>query len=76
LTEFSPPHIGSLSRLGRRGIGLGETVDLPVWQRPAAMAISLGFFTVALGGELYSSVSRSFKPLPTTNTGRKTPAIA
>ncbi len=54
----------------------GHEVGLPVWQRPAAMLISLGFFTVALGGELYSSVSRSFKPLPSASAGGQTPAIA
>lgn len=54
----------------------GAEVDLPIWQRPAAMAISLGFFTVALGGELYSSVSRSFEPLPPAKANRQTPAIA
>ena len=54
----------------------GSEVDLPVWQRPAAMLISLGFFTLALAGELYSSVSRSFKPLPPANTSGKTPVIA
>jgi hypothetical protein len=42
----------------------GGEVNLPVWQRPAAMVLSLGFFGVALFGELYSAFTRSFKPLP------------
>lgn len=41
----------------------GAKVDLPVWQRPAAMAISLGFFSIALAGELTSALTRDFEPL-------------
>jgi hypothetical protein len=43
----------------------GSKVDLPVWQRPAAMAISLGFFLIALVGQLGSALTRDFRPLPT-----------
>jgi hypothetical protein len=42
----------------------GRNVDLPVWQRPAAMLITLGFYGVALISEIGSSLSRSFEPLP------------
>jgi hypothetical protein len=42
----------------------GKHVDLPVWQRPAAMAIILGFYGVGLAGEIGSALSRSFEPLP------------
>jgi hypothetical protein len=42
----------------------GSEVDLPIWQRPAAMVLSLGFFGVALVGELWSAISRHFAPLP------------
>lgn len=45
-------------------INKGSRVDLPVWQRPAAMAISLGFFSIALVGELWSALTRDFGPLP------------
>lgn len=38
----------------------GGEVGLPVWQRPAAMAISLGFYAVALAGELFSAVTKRF----------------
>ena len=31
----------------------GTKADLPVWQRPAAMAISLGFFSIALAGRTH-----------------------
>jgi hypothetical protein len=42
----------------------GRNVELPVWQRPAAMLITLGFYGVGLAGEMYSSLTRSFEPLP------------
>lgn len=46
-------------------INKGSKVDLPVWQRPAAMAISLGFYFIALIGQLVSASTRDFGPLPT-----------
>jgi hypothetical protein len=42
----------------------GRNVELPVWQRPAAMAIILGFYGVGLAGEIGSALTRSFEPLP------------
>jgi len=42
----------------------GKNVDLPVWQRPAAMAIIFGFYGLGLVGELGSALTRSFEPLP------------
>jgi hypothetical protein len=42
----------------------GSTVELPVWQRPAAMLVSLGFYGVGLAGEISSALTRSFDPLP------------
>jgi hypothetical protein len=42
----------------------GGSVDLPVWQRPGAMLVSLGFYGIGLGGELSSALTRSFEPLP------------
>jgi Glycosyl transferase family 2 len=42
----------------------GSEVELPVWQRPAAMALSLAFFGTALVGQLKSALTRSFDPLP------------
>jgi len=58
---FAPKKIGrSWWRIWTKG---GE-VELPVWQRPAAMLISLGFFSVAFAGEVFSASTRSFAPLP------------
>ena len=45
-------------------INKGGKVDLPVWQRPFAMAISLGFFLIALVGQIGSALTRDFEPLP------------
>jgi hypothetical protein len=42
----------------------GNNVDLPAWQRPAAMAIILAFYGVGLAGEISSALTRSFEPLP------------
>jgi hypothetical protein len=42
----------------------GSKVDLPVWQRPAAMVISLGFFLVAFVAQITSALTRDFEPLP------------
>lgn len=50
-------------------INKGAKVDLPVWQRPAAMAISLGFFTIALAGELTSALTRKLEPIPVLRAG-------
>jgi hypothetical protein len=58
----------------------GGSVELPVWQRPAAMLVSLGFYGVGLAGEFSSALTRSFEPLPTpkkaaaTRANRKTAA--
>ncbi len=49
----------------------GSEVQLPVWQRPAAMVLSFGFFTVALGGELWSALTRHFAPLPVMGPKRE-----
>jgi hypothetical protein len=49
----------------------GKNVDLPVWQRPAAMVIALGFYGVGLVGEITSALSRTFEPLPTPGSKRK-----
>ena len=53
----------------------GRAVDLPVWQRPAAMAIILAFYGVGLAGEIGSALTRSFEPLPPPR-GRNEPATA
>src|SRR6185369_4387324 len=42
----------------------GGSVELPLWQRPGAMLVSLGFYGVGLAGEIASAVTRSFEPLP------------
>jgi hypothetical protein len=41
----------------------GGAVDLPLWQRPAAMLVTFGFYGIGLAGELKSAVSRDFAPL-------------
>ena len=42
----------------------GQAVDLPLWQRPFAMLITLGFFGLALIAQIGSALTRSFAPLP------------
>ena len=41
----------------------GARVELPVWQRPIAMTISLAFFLIAFVGQVLSAFTRSFSPL-------------
>nr|WP_277622702.1 glycosyltransferase [Sphingomonas telluris] len=55
----------------------GKKVDLPVWQRPAAMAVALGFYGVGLVGEIKSALTREFEPIqpqPRETPSRKTVA--
>jgi hypothetical protein len=52
----------------------GGQVDLPVWQRPAAMAIILGFYGVGLAGEIASAATRGFEPLPAPKNAVREPA--
>jgi hypothetical protein len=42
----------------------GKYVQLPVWQRPAAMGIIFGFYGLGLAGEIGSALTRSFELLP------------
>jgi hypothetical protein len=53
-----------LGKSWSRIITKGKQVDLPVWQRPAAMAVTLGFYGLCLAGELKSALTRDFEPLP------------
>lgn len=53
-----------LARSWKRILFKGGEVDLPVWQRPVAMVLSFAFFFVTLVGQLWSSLARSFGPLP------------
>lgn len=41
----------------------GDAVDLPVWQRPAAMLVTFGFYGIGLIGEIKSALTRKFEPL-------------
>ena len=54
-----------LWRSWRNIVAKGSAVELPVWQRPFAMLISLGYYVVTLAGQLTSAATRSFDPLPT-----------
>jgi hypothetical protein len=51
----------------------GKQVELPLWQRPAAMAIILGFYGVGLAGEIGSALRRSFEPLPRPGKNAEAP---
>lgn len=48
----------------------GDAVDLPLWQRPAAMLVTLGFYGIGLAAELKSAVSRDFAPLEKPRAAR------
>jgi hypothetical protein len=51
----------------------GRAVDLPLWQRPAAMLVTFAFYGVGFVGEIGSALTRSFEPLPPPR-GRNEPA--
>jgi len=53
-----------IGRAWSRIIGKGSQVELPIWQRPIAMAYAFFFFSVMLVGLLSSALSRSFGPMP------------
>ncbi|MEP7129765.1 MAG: glycosyltransferase [Sphingomicrobium sp.] len=57
----------ALKKIGRawkRIVLKGGKVDLPVWQRPAAMALAAGFYLVTAAAGVTSALTRSFEPLP------------
>lgn len=61
----APVYFGRKTAKGwKKIIRKGKSVDLPVWQRPAAMLIVLGFYGVTFVSQLVSAATRSFEPLP------------
>jgi hypothetical protein len=54
---------GKVGKSWGRIIAKGGEVDLPVWQRPASMAVTLGFYGVSLIAEIGSALTRSFDPV-------------
>ena len=53
-----------IGRAWKRIVLKGGKVDLPVWQRPAAMALAAGFYLIAAAAGVTSALTRSFAPLP------------
>jgi hypothetical protein len=53
-----------IGRAWKRIITKGKSVDLPVWQRPAAMAVAAGYYLIVGAGGVVSALSRSYEPLP------------
>jgi len=62
-------------RAWRNVVRHGGKVGLPVWQYPAAMAISLTYYLVTLAGQLSSVVRNDWTPLPQIYTGRPEAAV-
>jgi hypothetical protein len=54
---------GKVGKSWGRIIAKGKYVDLPVWQRPAAMLVTLGFYGVSLVAEIGSALTRRFEPV-------------
>lgn len=42
----------------------GRSVDLPLWQRPAAMLIALAYYLCNFAGQASSALGRDFGPMP------------
>ena len=55
---------GKVGKSWWRILRRGKAVELPVWQRPAAMLVTFGFYGVGLAGEFASALTRKFEPLP------------
>lgn len=47
-----------------RIIRLGGKVDLPIWQRPAAMAVALSYYGTATAAELRNALTKTYEPMP------------
>lgn len=60
--------VKKVGRSWRQIIFKGGEVDLPVWQRPAAMAIALAYYLVTFAGQAWSALTRTLKPLPQPNS--------
>jgi hypothetical protein len=54
---------GKVGKSWGRIIAKGGQVDLPVWQRPAAMLVTFGFYGVSLVAEIGSALTRRFEPV-------------
>lgn len=54
---------GKVGRSWGRIVAKGGQVDLPVWQRPAAMLVALCFYAVSLVAEIGSALTRRFEPV-------------
>jgi hypothetical protein len=54
---------GKVGKSWGRIIAKGKHVDLPVWQRPAAMLVTLTFYGVSLVAEIGSALTRRFEPV-------------
>jgi len=54
---------GKVGKSWGRIVAKGGHVDLPIWQRPAAMTVSLGFYGLSLVAEIGSARTRRFEPV-------------
>ena len=52
-----------LWRAWKRIVKKGAAVGIPAWQRPFAMLIALGYFTLFFLGESWAALTRSYPPL-------------
>lgn len=57
-----------VTRSWRNIIRHGGKVDMPAWQRPFAMLVTLAFYLATLAGQLWSVFTRDFAPLPAIYT--------
>ncbi|MEX0923894.1 MAG: glycosyltransferase [Rhodovibrionaceae bacterium] len=53
-------------RATRRILRKGHEVELPLWQRPPALLVAWGYFTILLVAQIYAALTRSYVPLPAT----------
>ncbi|MDQ3144742.1 MAG: glycosyltransferase [Pseudomonadota bacterium] len=53
-----------VARSWARVLSKGHKVDLPLWQRPAAMVVGFGFYFIVLISQLKAIATRSYAALP------------
>jgi hypothetical protein len=56
--------VKKVAKAWRNIVVKGKAVDLPLWQRPAAMAIALAYYSTTFVAQSSSALTQRFTPLP------------
>jgi hypothetical protein len=67
VARFAYSFVHFAKKLGRawyRILFKGGVVGMPLWERPAALLVALTYYLIVLTGQLQSSLTRRFGPIP------------